>query len=657
MPSPSLSVDELTDQTTQQETPLHQITQQETTPQRSQILEQADMLLTQAQDEYQLGLYSDAEESLISALSTVRSGDTGRFISPFESQNISSFGRGDLQTFQPIDNLYTHIINGLALGNESAFTITSLFEMFATGSMEEVIQRQINTLPTEYYRDAYKIELEALRLLQKILIKQDQPDKVEAALEVAEEARNLESIRLIPAIGYALNNDVRDGRLTDSRIPELVASRGASIEDVRHFAENEETTLVYYSVVSEAEIIVWVIQPNGAIHAEVIDFNSVGESLESVSRNTLRAAASYVDRGEEDTVLVEALRDLQLRTNEPDRVPSLVSETDQISQLQRLYQLLISPIEEYLPNHSGSKIVFIPQRELSLIPFAALKTPSGEYLIDRFSIRISPNPQYLLRDSSPVRRFPRGKEILIVGNPTNSQVVSLPGAEQEARLLALLTGSYPLIGSEADQNNVSQKMENVGVIHLATHGILDALPPLGDTILLIHNRGNRAPYVQRIQSTANSSGQGNQVSYSLWPDEDGTGRWHVIRTNGALPGAVVLSNEDLTSQYLLNRRLNADLVVLSACNTARGIAGESTLLGLPMALGLAGVPQVVVSLWAVPDASTQELMFEFYSAMREQGSNIDVADALRKAMLEIKSQEEYRDPIYWAGFTVIDASR
>lgn len=703
IPSPNPSVDELTDQTARQETPLHQITQG-TAPQRSQILQQADTLLTQAHDEYQSGLYSDAEKSLNSVLSTVRSGSTGQFISPitrirrnsisilglrlFESQSTSQPGIGDIQTTQSMGNLYTRIINRLAFRDESTSSLSQILSeqtsvllySLAYGVdlsqnidptvleeqllarrvpssaieviVEEVRQRQIRPYPVEYYRDAHTIESEALRLLQRVLIRQNQLSKVEAALEVADETRNLESIRLIPAIGYALNNDVLNGRLTDSRIPELIAFESVSIRSIKRFAQKERTTIVYYSIVSESEVIIWVIQPNGLINAEIVDISSMGGSLQSLSLNTLRATASYVDRGEEDVVFVEALR-----TNTRTNTPPIVRESEQTSQLQKLYQLLISPIEEYLPVGSDAKVIFIPQRDLSFVPFAALSAAPGEYLIDRFSIRVSPNLRYVLRDNVPLRQFPRGEDILITGNPTNPRVISLPGAEGEARFLSSLTGSSPLIGNQASLNNIFQKIEGAKVVHFASHGILDASPPSRDTILLIHNRGNQAPYVQRILSTVNSSSQGNQISYSLWPDEDETGRWHVIRTNGSLPGALVLSDGDLTAQQLLNRRLNADLVVLSACNTARGISSESALLGLPMTLGLAGVPQVVVSLWAVPDIATQQLMLEFYSAMREQGSNIDVADALRKAMLKIKSQERYQDPIYWAGFTVIDVSQ
>ncbi len=648
-PPSTTSIDELSDPTTQQDT----------ASQRSQILRDADDLLSQAQKEYSVGNYSDAEDALILALSTVRSGDTGSFISPIP-RNQSGY-RGELQfeTANSIDGLYARIINALALESDDFVSdlADNVFNLVLTGEIGGDSHQQAEAVDSEGQsitaRDVHTIELDILRLLQRVLIQDKQPDKVRAALEVSEEARNLESIRSIPAIAYALNDDVIDGRLTDDRIPELIDSDRVAIEDIKHFAEEEKTTFVYYSVVSEAEIIVWVIQPDGTINVEVTGLNPVAQSLESIASDTLRVAASYyIDRGEEEVLLAEVLR-----TNTPTVDPPTVDKAKQTRQLQQLYQLLITPIENYLPADSASKVIFVPQKELLLIPFAALKTPSGDYLIDQFSIRVTPKLQYVLRDRPPLRRFPKEEDILIVGNPANPEVRFLQGAEQEARLISILTESSTYTGNQATRDNVIQRIEDAKVIHLATHGILDSLSPSGDTLLLIHNRDGVAPYVQEIASTTISPVQGDQISYGLWPGEDGMGRWHVIRTNGSLPGAVILSDGELPSQELLNLSLEADLVVLSACNTARGIAGENALLGLPMALGLAGVPQVVVSLWDVPDIATQQLMFQFYLAMHEKGSNIDVEDALRTAMLKIKSQEKYQDPIYWAGFTVMDVSR
>jgi CHAT domain-containing protein len=115
----------------------------------------------------------------------------------------------------------------------------------------------------------------------------------------------------------------------------------------------------------------------------------------------------------------------------------------------------------------------------------------------------------------------------------------------------------------------------------------------------------------------------------------------------------------LTAEQILSRELNADLVVLSACNSGRGIPTESGILGLPFAFGLAGVPRVVVSQWSVPDASTRLLMINYYNAMRENirlHGEANPPGALRKAMLDTKNFPSYQDPIYWAGFTTIDVS-
>ena len=106
---------------------------------------------------------------------------------------------------------------------------------------------------------------------------------------------------------------------------------------------------------------------------------------------------------------------------------------------------------------------------------------------------------------------------------------------------------------------------------------------------------------------------------------------------------------DLTAIY--NLRLNADLVVLSACNTALGkeISGEG-LVGVVRGFMYAGAPRVLASLWEVSDASTADLMARFYRAMFKQG--LRPAAALRAAQIEMWRQQEWKMPFYWAGFVM-----
>jgi CHAT domain-containing protein len=105
----------------------------------------------------------------------------------------------------------------------------------------------------------------------------------------------------------------------------------------------------------------------------------------------------------------------------------------------------------------------------------------------------------------------------------------------------------------------------------------------------------------------------------------------------------------LTAIY--NLSLNADLVVLSACNTALGreMSGEG-LVGMVRGFMYAGTPRVLASLWDVDDASTAELMARFYRAMLQQG--LRPAAALRAAQIEMWRHDEWKTPFYWAGFVM-----
>ena len=111
----------------------------------------------------------------------------------------------------------------------------------------------------------------------------------------------------------------------------------------------------------------------------------------------------------------------------------------------------------------------------------------------------------------------------------------------------------------------------------------------------------------------------------------------------------------LQLQQISALSLNADLAVLSACETALGreIRGEG-LVGLTQGFILAGAQQVVASLWWVPDRGTAELMKLFYRNLinRDQPA----ATALRGAQLELSSQRRWADPYYWAGFILQTAS-
>ncbi len=160
------------------------------------------------------------------------------------------------------------------------------------------------------------------------------------------------------------------------------------------------------------------------------------------------------------------------------------------------------------------------------------------------------------------------------------------------------------MGVEAQEDTFAHAARGRGVLQLATHGLLDAASPLYSSLLLA-------------------------------PGAGGDGR--------------------LEAREVLDLRLDADLAVLSACETARGRVGAGEgLVGLAWALFVAGVPRVVVSQWSVEAASTTALMLAFHRArLRSATGPAGVAEALRAAALALRRDPRYRHPFYWAAFSVV----
>ena len=115
-----------------------------------------------------------------------------------------------------------------------------------------------------------------------------------------------------------------------------------------------------------------------------------------------------------------------------------------------------------------------------------------------------------------------------------------------------------------------------------------------------------------------------------------------------------LNDNYLMMAELYGMQLNAELAVLSACNSGIGqLSGGEGMMSLSRAFSYAGVRSIVMSLWAVSDQSTADLMLLFYKNLKNGSTK---ANALRQAKLEYL--ETYNDPIfshpyYWSGFVMI----
>ena len=261
-----------------------------------------------------------------------------------------------------------------------------------------------------------------------------------------------------------------------------------------------------------------------------------------------------------------------------------------------------------------------------MVPFPALQDEQGKYLIEKHTILTAPSIQVLdltrkLRQAQTPNfaSFPN----LVVGNPTMpsvppktgekaQQLPTLPGAEKEAIAIAPLLHTKAIIGSQGTKAAIVQKMPKARIIHLATHGLLD------------------------------NFGSGVPGAIALAPDPS--------PSSAPKPGEI---NGLLTAEEILDMKLLAELVVLSACDTGRGRITGDGVIGLSRSFISAGVPSVMVSLWSVPDASTAELMTQFYKDFQQH--HLDKATALRHAMLT--TMKTHSNPRDWAAFTLIGESK
>ncbi len=290
---------------------------------------------------------------------------------------------------------------------------------------------------------------------------------------------------------------------------------------------------------------------------------------------------------------------------------------------KQLYDLLVKPAQAQL--QGKTEIVIVPDGALWELPFQALLSSATRYWIEETAIAYAPSLT-VLREMIAQRKQREPStghmtSLLALGNPAigketaervttvrrDERLNALPEAEREVRSLAELYGatqSKIYIGAEAREDRAKAEAATSRVLHFATHGVLNDASPMYSHLVL---------------------SQGSK-------EEDGL----------------------LEAWELMNMDLQADLVVLSACETARGRfgAGEG-VIGLSWALFVAGTPTTVVSQWKVDSASTTQLMVEFHRQLRRTNSSLTKAAALRAAALQQMKAHAYRHPFYWAGFIVI----
>jgi CHAT domain-containing protein/Tfp pilus assembly protein PilF len=309
---------------------------------------------------------------------------------------------------------------------------------------------------------------------------------------------------------------------------------------------------------------------------------------------------------------------------------------------RRFYDLLLAPARAQLQGKTN--LIIVPDDALWSLPFQVLQyqprsSGRNRYLIEDAAISYAPSLSVLYEiERLRAKAAPtRDATLLAFGNPALAEgtvarartllrsgvsLAPLPEAEAEVKALAQLYGaqrSRVYTGAEAYEGRVKQESGKFSVLHFATHGVFNDASPMYSHLVL------------------------------------------------AQDGAAGLSNNDdglLEAWELMKLDLKADLVVLSACETARGRVGAGEgLIGLNWALFVAGSPTTVVSQWKVASGTTRQLMTDFHrnlkaGAVRSPARAIK-SEALRAAalqMLRSSNHVEWRHPFYWAGFILVGAN-
>ena len=383
-----------------------------------------------------------------------------------------------------------------------------------------------------------------------------------------------------------------------------------SIEEIQQIARDQNATLVTYSLILDQALYIWVVQPTGEIEFRSVEFDGSGSLPNPIATIDGPVYRGVPAASELNTLVTDARAGIGV-------VGGIATE-----RLKELHQVLIDPIADLLPSQPEARIVFVPQGSLFLVPFTALQAADNSYLIETHTVLIAPSIQVLGLTASAqrgTRTFLSDQEALVVGNPVmpdvsipggaglqTLQLAPLPGAEAEAIAIGDFLDVSPLIGAQATEAQVKQQLPTASLIHLATHGLLEYGDPQSSGVLDV-------------------------------------------------PGAVALTPSDgedglLTAAEILEVGLQAELAVLSACDTGRGRITGDGVIGLSRALITAGVPSVIVSLWAVPDAPTAALMTEFYRQLQQGQTK---AQALRQAMLATLADSP--EPVNWSAFTLMGA--
>ncbi len=320
----------------------------------------------------------------------------------------------------------------------------------------------------------------------------------------------------------------------------------------------------------------------------------------------------FIDK--EVPVMISRLRDVI--SSDPLQEPYDSSYNSFVEVSSYLYGKLILPVYDKI---RGKRLIIVPHNDLTLFPFEVLisDTPPStkkpgyknlQYLIREFPVTYAFSAN-LLQDQDIKRKKAKGTGVFLPDYSTYSekcmqnQLPELKGAAREASLIRKITHGKFFGGTLADEHNFKNMSGRFRILHIAAHSFLDDQNPLLSCLVM-----------------------------SAPDDTADDGKLHAFE--------------------IMQMKLNAQLVVLSGCNTGYGVLRKNEgLISLTRSFLYTGVRTVAYTLWPVADASGARISSSLFRKLK-QLNRLD--DALRDSKLEFLEDADplTAHPFYWAGYVV-----
>jgi CHAT domain-containing protein/tetratricopeptide (TPR) repeat protein len=503
--------------------------------------------------------------------------------------------------FARIEHAYTQ----LALGNDQAALVDQ------QAALQLIEESQAKLASQDFLKQGFDRSWQPSYTLAVEL--ELRAGKIKDALETAERGRSRALLDLLASrdLGQAAPAPVSTLTLRGTPTTSLrsnAVAQSATFDGLSSMAARLHSTLLLYWV-GQDKIYEWVLTPDGTLTNA-----SVKVSLDKLG-SLIHATTAFADQTTGGTSPTTRTRGQQSI--------SLVMKPQPA--WRELYDLLIQPVAASLPTTAGARLTIVPHGPLINVPFAALKDAQGRYLIERYALH-SLTAGAMLDYTKSHTSNPRAGSMLLVADPSEPPTIPgepplprLPGAQSEVRAIAALLPSSRatvLDGGDATEPRVVKAASRQTVLHFATHAIVRDGDPLSSFLAL---------------------GRTSDASV--------TGR--------------------LTAEKIYRLKLDANLVVLSACRSGEGVPNGDGIAALARAFFYAGTSSLIVSLWDIADEPTNRLLPAFY---KEWLKGTDKARALRAAQLQLLGDLRAgrvkvstavgeitvpEDPAFWASFVLL----